>query len=132
MRDRIAAWPIATPYAALFGSAAERQMRVGSDIDIFIVRPKRTAADEWAEQLEALRRDVATWTGNDARIFEYGVDSGALRQVTHVGGTTSDPAHSAGVFTVFVSDTDLLGNGSVGPQLYLVNLFALAPSSSVP
>ena len=66
------------------------------------------------------------------QIFEYGVKDGSLRQVTDVSGTTSDPAHSAGVFTVFLSDGDLVGNGSVGPQLYLVNLFALQAGRSVP
>ncbi len=66
------------------------------------------------------------------QIYEYTVAGASLRQVTDVAGTTSDPAHSAGVFTVFLSDADLLGNGSVGPQLYLVNLFALPFNTRVP
>jgi len=66
------------------------------------------------------------------QIFEFTVAGATLRQVTDVGGTTSDPAHSAGVFTVFISDADLMGNNSVGPQLYLVNLFALPFNSRVP
>ncbi|HEY2389474.1 MAG TPA: hypothetical protein VGK30_21170 [Candidatus Binatia bacterium] len=66
------------------------------------------------------------------QIFEFTVAGATLRQVTDTGGTTSDPAHSAGVFTVFLSDADLMANGSVGPQLYLVNLFALPLNSRVP
>jgi Tol biopolymer transport system component len=64
------------------------------------------------------------------QIFEFGVSTGALRQVTAAPGTTRDPAYSAGVFTIFVADGDLLGNGSSGEQLYLVNLFSL--NGSVP
>jgi Tol biopolymer transport system component len=66
------------------------------------------------------------------QIFEFTVAGATTRQVTDTGAGTSDPAHSAGVFTVFVSSADLKGNGSTGPQLYLVNLFALPFNSRVP
>lgn len=65
------------------------------------------------------------------QVFEYGVASAALHQITDTTGTTRDPAYSAGVFTIFVADGDLLGNGSTGEQLYLVNLFSLQ-SGNVP
>src|SRR6185369_3479444 len=59
------------------------------------------------------------------QVYEYNIVSGALKQVTDTSGTIRDPAYSAGVFTIFVANGDLLGNGSSGEQLYLVNLFAL-------
>lgn len=74
VRDRIAAWDLACPYAALFGSAARGTMRPDSDIDIFIVRPAAVDPDDdlWREQLEALSRDASRWTGNDTRVLEFG------------------------------------------------------------
>jgi Tol biopolymer transport system component len=59
------------------------------------------------------------------QMFQYNVAADVLHQVTKTSSTKSDPAYSAGVFTVFVSDGDLLNNGSTGSELYLVNLFAL-------
>jgi Tol biopolymer transport system component len=61
----------------------------------------------------------------DPQVYEYDIASGAFRQVTDTSGTIRDPMYSAGVFTIFVANDDLLGNGSSGEQLYLVNLFAL-------
>ena len=65
------------------------------------------------------------------QIFEYGVLTDVLRQVTAAPGTTRDPAYSAGVFTIFVADGDLLSTGATGEELYLVNLFSLQ-NGSVP
>jgi Tol biopolymer transport system component len=65
------------------------------------------------------------------QVFEYGVATGVLHQVTAAPGTTRDPAYSAGVFTIFLADGDLLSTGSTGEELYLVNLFSLE-SGSVP
>lgn len=58
------------------------------------------------------------------QVFQYDVSTDVLHQVTKTAGTTSDPAYSAGVFTIFLSNGDLLGNGTPN-ALYLVNLFAL-------
>jgi hypothetical protein len=66
-------------------------MRADSDIDLFVVRPRQVTDDEevWAQQLLDLARSVHSWTGNDARILEYGADE-------LDGGTTSrDPVLSA-------------------------------------
>ena len=73
MRSEIESWRTATPFAALFGSAAAGAMRTDSDIDIFIVRPNRTDPDDsiWRSQLDILSRHCTTWTGNDARVLEY-------------------------------------------------------------
>ena len=76
LRAEIDAWQVRCEYAALFGSAARGEMRPDSDIDLFVVRPKRIVADDerWREQLIALSHDVAEWTGNDVRILEYSTD----------------------------------------------------------
>ena len=73
LRDRFGEWSIRTPYSVLFGSAATGQMRPGSDLDIFVVRPARTKpeSDTWRSQLDGLSRDCSLWTGNDCRILEY-------------------------------------------------------------
>jgi predicted nucleotidyltransferase len=73
LRDRLAAWLIVPAIAALFGSAARAAMEVGSDVDLFVVRPPDVDADDstWIAQLADLRRDVTAWTGNDTRILEY-------------------------------------------------------------
>jgi predicted nucleotidyltransferase len=73
IRTRLETWKVRAPYAALFGSAVG-SMTPRSDIDIFVVRPQDTdpTDDVWREQLDALSRDVSIWTGNDARVLEYG------------------------------------------------------------
>lgn len=65
-------WEIKPIFAAIFGSAARGEMRLDSDIDIFIVRPDTVAPDHnvWASIQAALADSVTKWTGNDARIFE--------------------------------------------------------------
>lgn len=76
LRRGLAAWKPRPTYAALFGSAARGDGDIGSDIDVFLVRP--VSADDayarWSEQVDALAGSVNRWTGNDVRILEYGVD----------------------------------------------------------
>ncbi len=59
------------------------------------------------------------------RCFSTTSATAALRQVTAGNGTPRHGAYSAGVFTAFVADGDLLGTGATGPELYFVNLFQL-------
>lgn len=65
-------WEIKPVFAAVFGSAARGEMRLDSDIDIFIVRPDKVDADDnlWVFRHAELSESVTKWTGNDARIFE--------------------------------------------------------------
>ena len=74
LRQEIAAWEAPAAAAALFGSVARRTASETSDIDILIVRAQTVGAHDiaWREQLERLSRDVRGWTGNDARILEFG------------------------------------------------------------
>jgi predicted nucleotidyltransferase len=73
-------WPVPPEYAALFGSAATGQMHPDSDIDLFVVRPDATDADEsiWRTQVDELADHVSAWTGNDARVLEL-----AAAEVAH-------------------------------------------------
>jgi predicted nucleotidyltransferase len=75
LRTHVGSWTTPCDYGAMFGSAARGTMRSDSDIDLFVVRPRRLTDDApWTQQLLALARDVHSWTGNDARILEYGAD----------------------------------------------------------
>ncbi|BBX82168.1 nucleotidyltransferase domain-containing protein [Mycolicibacterium aubagnense] len=71
-------WQEPAAYAAVFGSAMTGQMRLDSDIDLFLVRAsaaERTDVqqdgDLWEQQVTELARAVTAWTGNDARVVEY-------------------------------------------------------------
>jgi predicted nucleotidyltransferase len=74
IRAAIVAWEVPAILAVLFGSAATRNMRPDSDIDLFVVRRAPDADDEmWRTQIADLQRDITKWTGNDARVLEYRV-----------------------------------------------------------
>lgn len=72
MTKAITHWEIKPIFAAVFGSAARGEMRLDSDIDIFIVRPDKVGADDelWVSLHTELSDSVTKWTGNDARVFE--------------------------------------------------------------
>ncbi len=58
--------------------------------------------------------------------YSYDLKKGHLVQLTDAPSNVSSPAYASGVFTVFLADGDIAGNGSPGTQLLLVNLYALA------
>jgi predicted nucleotidyltransferase len=90
LETQVEGWSSACDFGAIFGSAARGTMRADSDIDLFVVRARGVADDTaWTEQLLSLAGDVHSWTGNDARILDYGADE--------LGGglATSDPVLSA-------------------------------------
>ena len=76
LRDQFASWSTPTEFAAVFGSAARGDMRADSDLDLFVVRPSGLDPEDsgWRAQLDTLAAEVTAWTGNDARILEYGED----------------------------------------------------------
>lgn len=74
--DAASQWTIPAELVMLFGSAAGSSMRPDSDIDLLVVRPADVGAsdDAWRHQLASLEDAVSRWTGNDARVLEYGVN----------------------------------------------------------
>jgi len=72
LRDLIGGWSSRTFHASLFGSAARGDGNAASDIDVLVVRPKATDADDprWRQQLDDLAERVWAWTGNPAGIVE--------------------------------------------------------------
>lgn len=72
MTKAITGWEVKPVFAAIFGSAARGEMRLDSDIDIFLVRPDNVDADDdlWVSLHTELSDSVTKWTGNDARVFE--------------------------------------------------------------
>ncbi|HEX3734025.1 MAG TPA: nucleotidyltransferase domain-containing protein [Solirubrobacterales bacterium] len=74
LRAALDGWEVSPSLALLFGSAARGGAGPGSDLDLFLVRPANVEEDSrvWTEQLATLERDATDWTGNDARIVEFG------------------------------------------------------------
>jgi predicted nucleotidyltransferase len=74
LRSAIGAWTQPPILALLFGSVATGHATPASDLDLFIVRPADCDADEpaWQAQIADLEEQATAWTGNDARIVEYG------------------------------------------------------------
>lgn len=70
----IDSWQIAPVHVSLFGSVARGEGDTHSDIDLFVVRPKRVDSEDpqWREQLDLLAHQVQRWTGNPAGIAEVG------------------------------------------------------------
>ncbi|MDO7883559.1 nucleotidyltransferase family protein [Salinibacterium soli] len=60
-------WASPPRYAAIFGSAARREMHADSDIDLFLVRPDRDRSEQWFEDVAQLEDRATRWTGNDVR-----------------------------------------------------------------
>lgn len=71
LEQHLNGWGTTLRYAAVFGSAATGHMRLGSDIDVFLVRQTECDNDAWEQQVTELARLITAWTGNDGRIVEY-------------------------------------------------------------
>ncbi len=81
LRALVDAWTVAPAYAALFGSFARRQAGSQSDLDVLVVRPEGTGPDDpgWRRQIDELTAAATAWTGNDARVLEYGAEEARAR-----------------------------------------------------
>lgn len=76
LREAISGWAQPPALAFLFGSTATGYATADSDVDLLIVRPAGVDPDSlpWTRQLAELQTQTTAWTGNDARILEYGED----------------------------------------------------------
>lgn len=74
LRTAMASWKIQPVHASLFGSAARGDGDERSDIDLLLVRPADTDADEsrWRHQLDTLAELVRKWSGNHCALIELG------------------------------------------------------------
>ncbi len=74
LRDAITGWEQSPTLVVLFGSVARGEATPDSDLDLLVVRPAECEPDEpvWQEQLSKLQTHASAWTGNDARVLEFG------------------------------------------------------------
>jgi predicted nucleotidyltransferase len=72
IRRELEEWEAPPIHVSLFGSAARGDGDVGSDIDLFVVRPAAIAdeAPRWRAQLETLAERIERWTGNRAAMHQ--------------------------------------------------------------
>lgn len=75
-RNAIGRWGMPPAVAVLFGSAVRGEASPESDLDVLLIRPTGIDADDpgWREQVAKLEAVATAWTGNDARVLEYGED----------------------------------------------------------
>jgi hypothetical protein len=91
MEALIQTWTVPPVYAAVFGSTVRGQMRPDSDLDVFIVRPDRTAdAEAWDAQISDFSSKVTRWTGNDTRVLEMS-EIEVVAGTVASGGRAQDP-----------------------------------------
>jgi Nucleotidyltransferase domain len=76
LRDSLGDWEEPPVAAVLFGSVARGEATAHSDLDLLLVRRRDIEEDSavWQGQVSSLGREATEWTGNDARILEYGED----------------------------------------------------------
>lgn len=97
MREEIGEWELPCSYAALFGSAATDEMELGSDIDVFVVRPDTIDPDDdsWRRQVDGLSERCVEWTGNDCRVLELS-EADLENRPTVLGDIVDVGVHLAG------------------------------------
>jgi hypothetical protein len=74
LRDAIGGWEQPPKLVVLFGSVARGEATPQSDLDLLVVRRADCDPDEpvWQGQLSKLQARASAWTGNDARVLEFG------------------------------------------------------------
>jgi len=74
LRQAIAEWDAPARWVLLFGSVARGEAGPASDLDLLVIRDRGVEEDTpaWREQLASLEDDAGAWTGNEARVLEYG------------------------------------------------------------
>jgi hypothetical protein len=70
--DAVARWEVAPVHVSLFGSTARGDGDAASDVDLFLVRPRRVSADDpgWRAQTDLLAVQIHTWSGNHLGLAE--------------------------------------------------------------
>jgi len=86
LREAIAGWKCPAGFVLLYGSIARGEAGPASDLDLLVIRAEATReeAPAWREQISDLEERATTWTGNDARVVEFGeadLGDGSVRAV---------------------------------------------------
>ncbi len=73
LQSAFRSWQPEPVAALLFGSAARGDGDAESDIDLLIIRPRLSAAEEtrWVAQLGELESHAFMWTGNEINIVDF-------------------------------------------------------------
>lgn len=76
LRGALGDWDPRPRTAALFGSVARGDGGTDSDIDLLLIRQRRTDADDeaWQAQVSRLREHITAWTGNACQVYDIGSD----------------------------------------------------------
>jgi len=75
LTETVAAWETPPSLVFLFGSVARGEAGPSSDLDLFVVRKLTGLTSResvWERQLADLESQATAWTGNQARVVEYG------------------------------------------------------------
>lgn len=85
LRDTLGGWAPRARTAALFGSTARGDGNSESDIDVLLIRQRRTGADDdaWQLQVSRLSEAVTAWTGNTCHCYDIGSDDLARHIAAH-------------------------------------------------
>jgi len=86
LKEAVAEWKKPPSVLFLFGSVARGEAGNESDLDLFVVRrlDAKEESARWQEQIAELEGDSTAWTGNEARVVEYGkrdLAEAAVREV---------------------------------------------------
>lgn len=86
LKKLVRAWKKPPAVVLLFGSVARGDAGAESDLDLLVLRRLDTEEEAplWQDQLAALEREATVWTGNEARVIEYGKRDLADEDVHHV------------------------------------------------
>ena len=110
LRDELAKWRVLPEAAWLFGSAARGEAGSGSDIDLLLVRPTLTSAEDvdlWSGQIDGLRGRVREWSGNELEVLELSADE--LRHLRDGSERLIDDLRSDAVVLVGSPVRNILG-----------------------
>ena len=74
LKEAVAEWEKPPSVLFLFGSVARGEAGKESDLDLFVLRrvDVKEESSRWQQQLAELESDATVWTGNEARVIEYG------------------------------------------------------------
>jgi hypothetical protein len=94
LRTLLSRWEQPAKVALLFGSVARSEANADSDLDLLVIRASECNPDSdgWRSQMLDLAQSATAWTGNDARVLEYGeqelanaADEPLLAEALHEG-----------------------------------------------